>query len=136
MTYYDELLKRGKERLPEFTKSSERFEIPKVKGHLQGNRTVISNFSVICSSLNRDPPHILKYLQRELASPAEIDGPRLILGRKISASLINSKIERYAKSFVLCPDCNRPDTQLIKEDKVLVLKCTACGAKHPVKTKI
>ena len=46
------------------------------------------------------------------------------------------KIELYAKTFVLCQECNKPDTELMKEGGVLVMKCTACGAKHPVKAKI
>ena len=103
---------------------------------MQGNKTIVTNFTAICNALGREPEHLLKFLQRELAAPAQIDGPRLILGRKINSAMINQKIEYYAQTFVLCPECCRPDTQLKKEDKVLVMKCTACGAKHTVKAKI
>jgi len=130
------LLERGKEKLPEVASSKERFEIPKVKGMIQGNKTIITNFSSIVSGLRRDAEHLLKYLQRELAAPATIDGQRLILGRKMSSTFINSKIEKYAKDFVLCKDCGKPDTKLIKEGKFLYIKCTACGAKHVVRVKI
>jgi len=133
---YADMLKKAKENLPDIKLRAERFEIPKVRGHVQGNKTVISNFGDICSAFGRKPEHLLKFLQRELATPALIDGPRLILGRKLSSSLINSKIEQYANTFVLCPECKRPDTELIKEGPVLIMKCTACGAKHPVKAKI
>ena len=134
---YPALLKRAKDRLPESAKhSGERFEIPKVTGHLQGSKTVISNFAQIVDALHREPQHLLKYLQRELASPAEIEGPRLVLKRKISASQINAKIVQYANEFVLCPDCKKPDTKLVKEDRFLYLRCTACGAKHPIKSRI
>jgi len=134
---YKELLKKAREELPESTKSTgERFEMPKVKGHVEGNKTIITNFTQLCGNLHREPNHLLKYLQRELATPAQIDGPRLILGRKMSSSFINEKIEKYANEFVLCPDCKKPDTKLLKEEKVLNLKCMACGAKHPIKAKI
>ncbi len=133
---YEKLLKKAKANLPKLSEKRERFEMPKVKGHIQGNKTIVSNFNQIITSLGREPRQLLKYLQRELATPAEIDGPRLILNRKISAYLINSKIEQYANIFVLCPDCKKPDTKLRRENKVLVIKCTACGAKHPVKSKI
>lgn len=136
MDDYEIFLDRGRERLPESVLNKERFEIPKVVGHLQGSKTIIGNFQQICGIFRRDPNHLLKYLQRELATPASIDGPRLILGRKLSSSLINSKIERYAKQFVLCPECGKPDTQLIKEERITLIKCTACGAKHPIKAKI
>lgn len=133
---YEKMLEKAKSQLGETTVTKERFEIPKVKGHLQGNKTVITNFNQIASILGREPAHLLKYLQRELATPANIDGPRLILGRRISATLINQKIESYSQTFVICPECKKPDTQLKKEDKILTLKCTACGAKRPIKSKI
>lgn len=133
---YEEMLKTGKEALPKSIEKIERFEIPRVSGHVQGNKVVISNFTQICNDLRREPTHLLKFLQRELATPGEIEGPRLILGRKLSSALINSKIEQYANQFVLCRDCKKPDTKLIKEEKFLYIKCTACGAKHPVRAKI
>ena len=133
---YKELLKRARENLPESALKHERFDVPKVKGHIEGNKTIISNFSQICDAFRREQSQLLKYLQRELATPAHIDGPRLILGRKINASLINGKIEEYASTFVLCYECKKPDTQLIKQDKVTIIKCQACGARHPIKSKI
>lgn len=133
---YKSLLKRARELLPNVQLKAERFEIPRVKGHVEGNKTIIANFLDICSIFRREPAQVLKYLQRELATPAAIDGVRLILGRKLTSMLINSKIEQFAKDFVLCPECNRPDTQLKKEGNVLMMQCTACGAKHPIKAKI
>ena len=136
MQNYEELLKKAKASLPEIKISTERFEIPKVIGHLQGNKTMISNFANIVKAFNRDQAHLLKYLLRELATPGEIDGPRLVLGRKIPASLINDKVKQYADEFVLCSVCKKPDTILAKEERVLTIRCTACGTKHPVRSKI
>lgn len=137
MLDYKHLLERARKNLPERDNtSSERFEMPKVRGHLEGNKTVISNFSQIVSTLNREQEHVLKFLQRELATPAQVDGQRLIFGRKLPSSLINSKIELYANTFVLCKECKKPDTKIVKEDHFRFLKCTACGAKHPIKGKV
>lgn len=133
---YKELLKKARAKLPKSVLTKERFEVPKVKGHIQGNKTIVTNFNQICAVLRREPEQLLKYLQRELATPASIDGPRLVLGRKISASLINEKIEQYANDFVLCKECKKPDTKLVKENRIFFLKCMACGAKHTVKAKI
>ncbi len=133
---YEELLKRARSKLPDIVLKSERFEIPKVTGHLQGSKTIISNFVAIANLFRRQPDHLLKFLQRELATPAKIDGPRLILGRKLTPALVNSKVEQYAKTFVLCPQCSKPDTEMKKEDKVLMMRCTACGARNPIKDRI
>jgi len=50
--------------------------------------------------------------------------------------MINEKIEAYATEFVICPECKKPDTELLKQDQFLFLKCLACGAKHSVRAKI
>lgn len=133
---YEDLLKRAKEKIPESISKGERFEIPTVKGHIEGNKTIIINFIQICSMITREPSHLLKYLQRELAAPAQIDKNRLILGRKISSNLLNKKVEQYINEFVLCSECGKPDTYLKKEDRFVVMKCMACGAKHTIKSKI
>lgn len=133
---YEELLKEAKKNMPDVKGSRERFEIPKVSGYIQGNKTIINNFTTIAKSLGRGQEMLLKYLQRELATPAVLEGQRLVLGRKINSAFINQKIERFAKDFVLCKECGKPDTILEREDRVLILKCTACGAKSPVKAKI
>ncbi len=118
------------------TESGERFEIPKVEGRTEGTKTIITNFSQVCSVLRRQPQHIAKFLFRELATPGIIEKERLILNRKLPSTVINEKIEQYANEFVICPQCKKPDTELIKQDKFLFLKCLACGAKHSVRSKI
>ncbi len=130
---YKKLLEKGRKELPESVFKTERFEIPKVKGHIQGNKTVITNFNQIVSTMRRDPQHLLKFLLKELATPGIMDGPRLVFSRKLKSELINSKIEKYTNTFVICPECKKPDTKLIREGKVYFLKCMACGAKHPIK---
>jgi len=133
---YEKALKRGRENLPESVFEKERFEIPKVRGHLEGNKTVISNFKQIASVLRRPVEHLMKYVLKELATPGDLRPAGLILGTKVAASRINDKIKQYADEFVFCPDCGKPDTQLVKEGELLYKKCQACGAKIPVKSKI
>ena len=133
---YNSALDNVYKNLPESILKKERFELQEVKSIIQGNKTIIPNFSSIIGQIRREPQHLLKFLLRELATPGNIDGPRLVLGRKISSKLIQQKVDEYVKIFVLCPDCKKPDTKLIKEDKILSIKCMACGAKHPIKSKI
>jgi len=133
---YEIMLNYAYENMPKSYFEAERFEIPKVRGHIQGNKTIISNMNEIVSILGRPDEHILKYLLKELATPGEIKKGFLILKRKIAASIINDKIKQYAKTFVLCSECGKPDTKLIKEKDLMFLKCMACGAKYYIKTKI
>ncbi len=126
------MLKRAEKKIPEKINQTSRFEVPKVKGHIQGNRTIISNFGAIASTLNRKPEHLLKFLLKELATPGEMHKGAKIIGRKVSASLINEKINKYVRIYVLCPSCGKPDTKLEKEGNTWFIKCMACGAKRPV----
>jgi translation initiation factor 2 subunit 2 len=68
MDSYDKLLKEARKNLPDAVFVKERFEIPKVMGHIQGNRTIISNFYQIANVLGRDVQHLLKYVLKELAT--------------------------------------------------------------------
>lgn len=136
MVSYADLLKRAKEKMPESVHEIERFEIPKVSGHLEGNKTIITNFIKIAQTLRREPEHLLKFVLKELATPGIIRGSTLVIGTKVSASRVNLKIRQYANEFVLCSECGKPDTKIVKEGQLASLRCQACGAKKPVKSKI
>ena len=111
------------------TKES-RLEIPTPNVTIQGNRTFIINFTEIANGIRRNPKHLAKFLFRELAKPGHLDSNRLIFQGKVITSLVQSKIDYYIKEFVICKECNRPDTHFEKEDRIRFIKCEACGAKH------
>ena len=69
MEDYSKMLVEARKALPEVVFIKERFEIPKAVGHIQGNRTIISNFLQIASYLRREVNHPLKYVLKELATP-------------------------------------------------------------------
>jgi translation initiation factor 2 subunit 2 len=133
---YESLLENAQAEIPDKIKGQERFEIPKVLGRFQGNKTVITNLHEIAQVLGRDIGHMIKYLTKSLAAPIEVQGSLVVFGRKIKSDLINEKIGGYAKTYVICKECTRPDTQLIKEDRILFLKCQACGAKQPIAERL
>jgi len=137
MGEYKKLLEEVRKELPEHVFQKERFEIPKVIGHIQGNRTIISNFLQIANILGREPENMLKFILRELATPGEIKkSGSVIIGAKVPASRINEKIKLYANSYVFCYECSKPDTKIEKEGNFSFIKCLACGARHTVKSKV
>lgn len=132
---YEELLTDAYSKIKK-TESKERFEIPKIEGHFEGKKTILTNFFQVASYIRRDPEHFQKFLLKELATSGQKDGERLVLNNNIPSSKINQKIEQYAKEFVICKECGKPDTELTKEDRMSFVKCLACGAKHSVRNKI
>lgn len=136
MTEYEKLLEKAYKNIKQIETSSSRFEIPKVEGHFEGKKTILTNFFQIASHLRRNPEHFQKFMLRELAASGQKEGDRLILNIKVPSAKINQKIEQYAKEFVLCKECGKPDTELIKEGRLAFVNCLACGAKHSVRSKI
>lgn len=132
---YEELLEEAYEKIQKPKDSGERFVAPMVKGHFEGKKTILSNFSQIVTQLRKKPEHFQKFLLKELAASGHLDSERLVLNTKVSSSKINEKIERYVKEFVLCKECKKPDTELKKEpsSRVTFIHCLACGAKHSVR---
>ena len=133
---YEEMLKGARDVLPEKTNTGSRFEIPKVKGRIEGNKTVISNFFQIADTIGRKPQHLLKYILKELATPGTIKSQTLVFGSKLPASKINEKISTYVDEFVICKECTAPDTKMVKEGDIYYIKCQACGARHSFYSKI
>ncbi len=133
---YEELLEDAYKNIKPVETKRERFEIPKIEGHFEGNKTILTNIQQISSYIRRDITHVLKYLLRELATSGKIEGNRVILQTKISSTKINDKIQQYVQEFVICRECGKPDSELIKQDSFMFVHCLACGAKHSVRSKI
>jgi translation initiation factor 2 subunit 2 len=136
MATYDEMLDFAKTKLPEDALTKERFTVPKVLGHIEGSKTVISNFGQIADTLGRPPQHLLKYIQKELATPGEMRKNAVIFLTKLAASRLNEKIQQYTDEFVICKECGKPDTKLTKDGSVYFIRCQACGARHSITSKI
>lgn len=136
MSDYEKLLDEAYKKVKVIAGSSERFEIPNVLGQVSGKNTIISNISEIASYLRRPIEHISKFLQKELAVSGKIDGDRLILNTKLNSQKVNDKIQEYSKELVICPECHKPDTEIITDKGIKFKHCLACGAKSPVKYKV
>jgi len=136
MESYKDLLKKAYKEVKVVTGTSERFEIPKVEGQVSGKNTIITNITAIASYLRRPVNQLAKYLQKELAVSGKIEGDRLILKTKLSSARVNDKIQEFAKEFVICNECGKPDTEIISEKHIKIKHCLACGAKSPIKRKL
>jgi len=136
METYKNLLEEAYSKVKKVEANGNRFEIPKIEGHFEGKKTILTNFFTIASHIRRDPQHFRIFLLKELATSGQLEGDRLVLNNRVPSSKINEKICSYAKEFVICKECGKPDTELKKEDRLTFLHCLACGAKHSVRSKI
>lgn len=135
-TDYESLLQRGFSKIPEKAFKSSKYETPKADVTVIGSKTLVNNFKEITSRLNRAPNHVLKFMVRELATSGTVEDARASLNGKFSKEMIDELIVRYIKAYVLCSSCNKPDTKLVREDRLTFIACEVCGAKNPAKTLI
>ena len=107
--------------------------MPRAILYISKRQITIKNFTDIAKALRREPTQLARYLYKELAMPGFTNNNELALNGKASESLINQRITDFAKEFVLCEECNKPDTNIVKENNVSILKCEACGARRPLR---
>ncbi|KXB02266.1 translation initiation factor IF-2 subunit beta [candidate division MSBL1 archaeon SCGC-AAA261F17] len=129
---YDELLDHALDQVPEFTAEKERFETPEADIDVSGNQTALQNLKSIADELNRNPDHLMKYLLGELGTAGNREGARGVFQGRFGKESVQDRINRYVEEFVLCPECKKPDTKLVKEGRITLLKCEACGARSSV----
>jgi len=129
---YDSLLERAKKKLPTTLESHDRFQVPEPDVMIEGKTTVIRNFGDIVDALRREPDHLLGYLLRELGTAGTLEGRRVVIKGKVGTAQVADRIKDYVDEYVLCSECNRPDTKIVKDGRVLILVCETCGAHRPV----
>lgn len=132
METYEQMLDEAYKKIKPIESKSDRFETPLVESHIEGIRTIISNFRQIAEYLRRPLEHLEKFLQKELAAPSKLEGDRAIFVKKIPARKIDEKIKVYVEKYVICKECKKPDTTLEKQGVFFFVHCLACGAKHSI----
>lgn len=134
---YDKLLERAREGLEDVMQNAERFSppVPDIM-HEGSKKTIIRNFSEIVDSLRRDETHLYKFLLQELGTAGSVNNRRLVLQGRVPEKKIKERIKTYIETFVVCQECNRPDTSFLRTGRTLNLHCEACGAKRPIRTNL
>ncbi|ESO00648.1 hypothetical protein HELRODRAFT_185763 [Helobdella robusta] len=105
--------------------------IAKVEGKGNGIKTVIVNMSDIAKSLSRPATYPTKYFGCELGAQTQFDLPndRYIVNGSHEAGKLQDLLDGFIKKFVLCPECDNPETNLtVYQKKQQILQnCIACG---------
>jgi len=112
-----------------------RYKMPKllakVEGKGNGIKTVIVNMVEIAKALGRPPTYPTKYFGCELGAQTQIDfkDERFIVNGSHEANKLQDLLDGFIKKFVLCPECDNPETVLAVQTKKCTLSqsCKACG---------
>uniref|UniRef100_A0A8C5KBL1 Eukaryotic translation initiation factor 5 n=1 Tax=Jaculus jaculus TaxID=51337 RepID=A0A8C5KBL1_JACJA len=105
--------------------------IAKVEGKGNGIKTVIVNMVDVAKALNRPPTYPTKYFGCELGAQTQFDvkNDRYIVNGSHEANKLQDMLDGFIKKFVLCPECENPETDLHVNTKKQTIgnSCKACG---------
>ncbi|WOF16689.1 translation initiation factor IF-2 subunit beta [Methanoplanus sp. FWC-SCC4] len=132
---YESLLKQAYSNITEKSGDLGRFTVPAARVYIEGKTTVFENFAEIASTLRREQDHFMKYLLSEIGTAGKIDGNRAVFNGKFDKSQLEKIIDKYTQDYVICSECGKPDTRLVKDGRITLLRCDACGGHRPVKKR-
>lgn len=105
--------------------------IAKVEGKGNGIKTVIVNMSEIAKALSRPPTYPTKFFGCELGAQTQFDqkNDRYIVNGSHDSGKLQGLLDGFIKKFVLCPECENPETILTVQAKkqMILQRCAACG---------
>tara|TARA_B110000495_G_C22985588_1_gene579827 strand:- start:1008 stop:1418 length:411 start_codon:yes stop_codon:yes gene_type:complete len=130
---YEALLDRARERIPTEISERARWTLPEPQIMIEGANTIFRNFQEVVSQMDRDEDHVFHYMLNELGTSGSREGPRARFKGRIPPKRLKKCVVNYVNTFIKCSQCSAPDTHFIKEDRITLLKCQACGASRPVK---
>jgi len=112
-----------------------RYKMPrlqaKVEGKGNGVKTVIPNMVEIARSLGRPPTYPTKYFGCELGAQTQFDfkNERYIVNGSHDAAKLQDMLDGFIRKFVLCENCDNPETDIkvYAKRQTLAASCRACG---------
>ncbi len=132
---YENALDRALDTLPDRNVEESRLRIPDPAGESDGAFTRLTNLGEIADALAREPQHLHRFIQREFGTNGQFQGDRARYNGSFSLDDFETAIDSYVTEYVLCSECGLPDTRLVTEDGVDMLRCEACGAFRPVQKR-
>ncbi|XP_051511944.1 eukaryotic translation initiation factor 5-like [Myxocyprinus asiaticus] len=120
-----------------------RYKMPrllaKVEGKGNGIKTVIVNMVDVAKALNRPPTYPTKFFGCELGAQTQFDAKndRYIVNGSHEANKLQDMLDGFIRKFVLCPECDNPETDLHINPKKQTIgnSCKACGYQGMLDTR-
>eukprot|EP00158_Paraphelidium_tribonemae_P001785 Partr_v1_DN24809_c0_g1_i1_m29906 putative eukaryotic translation initiation factor len=114
-----------------------RYKMPPIKAKVEGKgngiKTLIPNIADVAKALHRPPSYPTKYFGCELGAQVKMDEAksRFIVNGAHEASKLQDTLDGFISRFVLCGDCQSPETDLVVttqgKDGDIKKQCKACG---------
>jgi len=132
---YERLLTKAMNelRLLREAREGSKFKLPlEVKRNVPTKTSI--NLREIATHLKRDEDHLLKFVLNELLTTGSLNQEgKLYMKGRFTKAQIQDILREYVELFVMCKSCMKSDsTELVKENKMVFLKCEGCGGSRHV----
>lgn len=112
-----------------------RYKMPKlmakVEGKGNGIKTVIVNMVDVAKAIGCPPTYPCKFFGCELGAQTQFDfkNERYIVNGSHDPNKLQQLLDIFIKKFILCTECENPETSLFPNEKRGIIKqtCKACG---------
>ena len=106
--------------------------VAKVEGKGNGIKTVIVNMVDVARALSRPPTYVTKYFGCELGAQTQFDikAERYIVNGCHDGAKLQDMLDGFIKRFVLCEQCDNPETVLKVRKNMIGASCKACGHQY------
>jgi len=106
--------------------------VAKVEGKGNGIKTVIVNMVDVARALYRPPTYVTKYFGCELGAQTQFDikAERYIVNGCHDGAKLQDMLDGFIKRFVLCEQCDNPETVLKVKKNMIGASCKACGHQY------
>ena len=105
----------------------------------KGNRvTWFENSETFAKSVQRPSEYFIKYISNKLSCPSKFDKDKncQYLKGEYTYDLVVSHLKDFIKIYILCDECDYPDTKLVmNEKKIVEIHCESCGHNSFVPSK-
>jgi translation initiation factor 2 subunit 2 len=129
-------LNRVYEKLENGRIDSNKFKVKKAKMIVRDKKTFIINFAELCLAFRRDENTVKAFIDKYLQEKTSINENNvLIINNMYKQKQIDDMFIEYMKTYVICQQqkCGSGNTELVREDRLLYLKCNTCNSKKSIK---
>ncbi|XP_037816603.1 eukaryotic translation initiation factor 5 [Lucilia sericata] len=112
-----------------------RYKMPRIQAKVEGKgngiKTVIVNMAEVARAIGRPATYPTKYFGCELGAQTQFDykNERFIVNGSHDAAKLQDLLDGFIRKFVLCPECDNPETDLTvsAKNQTISQSCKACG---------
>lgn len=106
---------------------SYRYKVPIPKIEHKNRKTKITNLSEIANAIKRNPDYISKYFGCELSTVYKYKNDECIINGNHSRQVLDKILDDFINKWVLCSNCELPETDLLVRKNKIYFDCKACG---------